>query len=264
MSGNLFLYLALALYGVGTVTVLVSVVQRQTILQKVALAVMSCGLVAHTIWIGVICSTTKHPPLTNLPEASAFIGWTILAVTLVLYIRYRVNAAAFFVYPLVFLLLSIPVVVRAPMRHLSPALQSNLFIAHLFLTTVGIATLLVALAFALLYRLQERAIKAKRQGVFYEWVPSLRVCDLVGYRALSIGFSIYTLGILAGVLWSYRTSGGFAIIGAKEAGALAAWILFAVLLQSYMNGSFRTQKALVVSVAAFVSILVALFGIRHV
>src|SRR4051794_5444515 len=104
MSPNLFLYFALALYACGTLVALTSLFARELRLQQAGLLLMICGWVLHTLWIGSICIRTHHPPLTNLPETAAFISWTVFAVELALFIRYRVYAASFFVYPLVLLL----------------------------------------------------------------------------------------------------------------------------------------------------------------
>ncbi len=116
----------------------------------------------------------------------------------------------------------------------------------------------------MLYQVQERSLREKKRGALWEWIPSLRVCDLVSYRALSIGFAIYTVGIVAGILFSYRTSATTYSPGVKEYGALAAWVMFAALLQSYIAGSYRARRTLVIAAAAFLSILISLLGIAHV
>src|SRR3954467_12025459 len=130
MTPNLTLYAALALYAAGTIVALATLFTREKRPQHIALGMMIAGFVAHTIWIGTICVRTGHPPLTNLPEAASFMAWTIFAVELVLYIRYRVHAASFFVYPLVLLLLTISAVVGESFVHLDPALRSTIFTLH--------------------------------------------------------------------------------------------------------------------------------------
>ncbi|HXI12216.1 MAG TPA: cytochrome c biogenesis protein CcsA [Thermoanaerobaculia bacterium] len=264
MSPDLTLYAALAFYLAGTLLVLAGLFNRSIAFQRYALFLMIAGFVLHTIWIGTICVRTGHPPLTNLPETAAFISWTIFAAEMLLYFKFRIRAAAFFVYPLVLILLSVAAVVREPYLPQEPSLRSGLFTMHLLFSTVGVAALLVSLAFTLLSQMQERSLKSKSRGALFEWIPSLKVCDLVSYRSLATGFSIYTLGLLAGVLWAYRTSGGFFSGGAKEVGAIVAWVMFAILLQSYLDGSQRTRKTLVVAAVAFVSIGIAIFGIHHV
>lgn len=264
MSPLTTLQIAVLLYSLGTLSVLVGLYNRSKRLQQLALGSMVAGFVSHTVWIGIVCSRTDHPPLTNLPEIAAFLAWTIFAVELFLFMRYRVHAAAFVVYPLVLMLMLITSVLKEPFAPGDAALDSKLFVGHLLLTTLGLAALLIGLAFTLLYHVQERALKSKRQGPLTEWIPSLQICELVSYRAIAIGFAIYTLGILAGVIWSYRTNEGLFSLRAKEVGALAAWMIFALILQSHAAGSYRTSKTIFLSVAAFCSIMVAIFGIHHV
>ena len=264
MSPNVPLYAALAAYAAGTLVALASLFMREKRLQLGGLMLMITGWVLHTVWIGGICVRTHHPPLTNLPETAAFIAWTVFLVELILFIKYRVHAAAFFVYPLVLILLTVSAVVTEPFAAGDPALRSRVFTAHIFLTTVGVAGLLISLAFSLMAVLQDRALRAKTRGRLWEWIPSLSVCKLVSYRALAIGFSIYTAGLLAGVLWSYRTNAGLIDFRIKQTAALVAWVLFATLLQSYISGVYRARRTILVSAGAFIAIIVAMLGIHHV
>ena len=257
------LYVALALYTLGTLIALESLVTRDRRPQHAALLVMIVGFVVHTFWIGLICSRTGHPPITNLPEMAAFLSWTIFAVELALYIRYRVYAAAFFVYPLVLFLLAVPAVLGEPFKHMDPALRSGLFTAHILLTTLGIAGLLTGLSFTLLAFMQDRALKSKRRGPLWEWIPSLDVCRSLSYKSLAIGFSVYTVGLIAGVMWSFRGAEGPAGLRVKEIGAIVAWMLFAALLQSFIGSSFRGKRTIYISGFAFVAIIVAILGIAR-
>ena len=263
ISPNLTLYAALALYGAGTLVALASLFLKEKRLQLTGLGFMIGGFVMHTIWIGTICSKTGHPPITNLPETLSFVAWTIFLIELILFIRYRVHAASFFVYPLVLILLTVTAVVREPFAQVDPALRSRLFVAHLFFTTVGVAGLMIGLAFGVLAFVQDRSLKSKRPGRLWEWIPSLSVCKLVSYRALAIGFSIYTLGLIAGVMWSYRTTAELMELRTKQIGAVVAWVLFAVLLQAYIDGMYRNRRTMVISAGAFVAIIVAMLGIHH-
>jgi ABC-type uncharacterized transport system permease subunit len=256
------LYVALACYALGTLTALVSLFIREKRLQYTGLILMIAGFGAHTMWIGTICARTGHPPLTNLAEASSFVAWVVFAVELALWIRYRVYAASFFVYPLVLLLLTLSAVVGENFTVLDPELRSNVFTVHLLMSTVGTAGLFIGLAFGLLALIQDRALKNKIRGRLWEWIPSLDVCKTVSYRALAIGFSIYTIGLLAGVLWSYKTNAGLMDLRVKQIGAVTAWILFGILLQSYVSNTYRRKRMLFVSAGAFVAIVVALLGIR--
>jgi ABC-type uncharacterized transport system permease subunit len=258
------LYASLFLYAAATAAVFVSLFRPSERLQLAGLLAMIAGFAAHSAWLVFVVIRTSHLPLTNLPESAASIAWAVVVAQLVLFARYRVHAAAFFVYPLVLILLTITATVQSRFVPLDPELRSTLFMAHVLLSALGIAGLLIGLAFTMLYRAQERSLKTKSRGRLSEWIPSLRVCDLLSYRALATGFVIYTMGLLTGILWAYRKTTGTFSLGAKEIGALVAWIMFAALLQSYINGSQRTARVYILSAVAFVSIAVAIFGIQHV
>jgi ABC-type uncharacterized transport system permease subunit len=262
MTLSHMLYVALAFYALGTLAALTALISRGRIVQHAGLVLMIAGFIAHTIWIGTICARTGHPPLTNLPESASFVAWCVFVVVLVLWIRYRVYAAAFFVYPLVLLLLTISAVAGENFAALDPALRSNIFTTHLLFSAVGVATLLIGLAFTLLAYMQDRSLKSKRRGRLWDWIPSLNVCRMVSHRALTIGFSIYTIGLVAGVLWSWRTTADLIELRVKQVGAVTAWVLFAILLQQLISGAPRSKRTIVISAGAFVAILVAILGIR--
>ncbi len=264
MTPNATLYMALAFYAAGTLVALLSLFARERRTQHIGLSLMLGGWVSHTIWIGTICARTGHPPLTNLAEAASFVAWTVFLAELILFTRYRVHAASFFVYPLVLMLLTISAVVREPFAQMNPALRSNLFTTHILLSTVGVAALLVGLAFSTLAYVQDRSLKSKQRGPLWEWIPSLNVCRTLSYRTLAVGFSIYTLGLLTGILWSYRTTTELIDLRVKQIGGVVAWILFAVLLQSYISGAYRSRRTVVISACAFVAIVVAILGIHRV
>ena len=264
ISPIVFLYLALGFYALGTIAAFASLFTHEKRAQTIGLVIMTAGFVAHTIWIGTICARTGHPPLTNLPETLTFMSWTVFAVILALYLRYRVYAASFFVYPLVLLLLLVAAVIGEPLVPLNPSLRNTLFTSHIFLTTLGVAGLFIGLAFTLLAWMQDRSLKSKTRGRLWEWIPSLSVCRTVSYRALAIGFSIYTTGLLAGALWSYRTAAVPVEARVKQISALIAWIFFAALLQTYISGAYRATRTILISAGAFVAIVVSLLGIARV
>jgi ABC-type uncharacterized transport system permease subunit len=260
MTPGHLLSLALLLYGAGTMTAVISLLlASRTRAQVTSFALMLAGFIAHTMFIGTICVRTGRPPLLNLAEIAAFIGWTVLLIELVIYIRLRIYAAALVIYPLVFLLLLVTALVGDPLSQRAAA-PPSLFTAHLLLTSLGVAVLFIGLAFSLTAAAQDRSLKSKTRGRLWEWIPSLTVCNAVSYRALAAGFVLYTVGLIAGFAWS----SGTLEIGAKHIGAVFAWFLFAFLVQSQFTGFLRTQRTtLALSGAAFVAVIVAIFGVAH-
>ena len=44
---------------------------------------------------------------------------------------------------------------------------------------------------------------------------------------------------------------------------LAAWVLFGILLNSYISNTYRQKRMLFVSAGAFIALVVAMLGISH-
>jgi ABC-type microcin C transport system permease subunit YejB len=75
---------------------------------------------------------------------------------------------------------------------------------------------------------------------------------------LNIGFIIYTLGLVTGMVWSYRMTAGLLEVGAKQTGALIAWVLFAILLRSRAR-----RMTIILSAGAFTAVTISILGIAH-
>ena len=79
---------------------------------------------------------------------------------------------------------------------------------------------------------------------------------------LTLGFSLLTIGAVTGIV-RFVEEGGHTS-AAKVVLATAVWLVYAVVLHSPMNPSFRGRKAAVLSVVGFVlmvgTIVAAQFG----
>ena len=63
-------------------------------------------------------------------------------------------------------------------------------------------------------------------------------------------------------MWSYRTTAELIDLRVKPIGGIVAWILFGILLQSFISGDYRQRRVLVISAFAFVATIITIFGIR--
>ena len=257
------LYTAAVLYGVGTSIAMGGTFARsRKAVQDVAFVVMAFGFVAHTIFIG---TRTGHPPLLNLAEVSSFIAWTVLLIEGALYVTTRVNAAAVVVDPLAFALLLLAAITGDPFARADAAQRAPLFIAHVLLSTVGIALLFIGFGFSLLAAVQHRSLKTRKQGRLWESIPSLAICTTLSDRALATGLAIYTAGVATGLFWSFRTQAGLHGWGAKQTGAIVAWALFTIVVQSHVTGIFSARRTtLALSAMTFIAVVISIFGIAHV
>jgi ABC-type uncharacterized transport system permease subunit len=141
--------------------------------------------------------------------------------------------------------------------------QQAWFVVHTTLATLGMAGLCVAFGMSLIYLLQDSALKSKRALRVLEILPSLEVCDRIGYHALLWGFPLLTLGIATGAFWSASVHDRFWTGGAKQTFPVLAWIVFAALLYFRLAKGFRGRKSAYVTIAGFALGLLTLLGMTH-
>ena len=120
----------------------------------------------------------------------------------------------------------------------------------LFLTSVG----------AIMYLIQERALKSKHPVRFYNWLPSLEICDDLAYRSLAIGFPLITLGIITGALWA-EGQGFLWERDAKVLFSFFTWFVYLLLIFYRLIAGWRGRKAAYLYIVGFIGVLVTFLGV---
>src|SRR5689334_21192790 len=101
---NLWLRVSLALYSLGLLHAILTVVKRRERLFRVGLGALSLGIVFHLVALVEDGLAVKHFPVTNPAEAASLVGFVLAAAFLLVYWRYQYHSLSVFVFPLVFVL----------------------------------------------------------------------------------------------------------------------------------------------------------------
>jgi len=200
----------------------------------------------------------QYLPLTQRYEAFSFFGALAALGFLIAYAKYRVASLSVFAFPLIFIMTFIASLSRDPSVSIPPLLRSNWLYIHTPSVILGYAALLFAFAAAIMYLIQERALKSKNAIRFYNWLPSLELCDDLAYRSLAIGFPLITLGMITGALWAQSVWGLWAR-DAKVLFSMLIWFVYLLLIFYRMTG-WRGRKAAYLSIVGFIGVLVTFLG----
>ncbi|MEW5974863.1 MAG: c-type cytochrome biogenesis protein CcsB [Acidobacteriota bacterium] len=257
------LRLTVALYSIGLLHSFLTIITRKKTLFRVALIGIGAGFFTHALSIVFAWRQTGHPPITNLHEALSFFAFVIILAFLISYARYRLDSLSVFVVPLVFILTLISSLVSSPPQPTPALLRSLWFYVHIPATFLGYAAFFVAFAAAIMYLIQENELKRKRPQAFYYRLPSLEVCDDLGYKSLSIGFPLLTIGIVAGTLWANRAWGSYWDWDPKMIWSLITWVTYGVLIHYRLSGGWRGRKAAVLAILGFCFVLITFIGTRY-
>lgn len=255
------LSIAIALYILGLLHSIFGFYQKRQIFVKIALAMVACGFVCHTlflVWLGI---ERWHFPITNLPESLCFFAWCISLSFMVADFRYRVNVLGAFILPLVSVLAILSQLIWEENHSIPPLLKSGWVYFHSSVAFLAYAAFFLTFISGILYLVQEKELKEKKFRFLYFRLPSLQVCDELLRRSLYVGFVAMSLTIVSGAFWAQQAWGRFWSWDPKETASLITWGIYFILINYRLSSKWRGRRAAYISIIGFASILFT-FGIN--
>ena len=253
-------WVGLALYGLGTLLLIPSVVNRRPAISTASLAALGLGLLAHA---GAIVFEAVHIhrlPVTDVRSALSFYAFLMTLAFFFLYLRYRITSLGLFMLPFVFVLTLI-----AAFRPVRPfdlsAFRGGWLAVHIGSIILGYTGFFLTFIAAVMYLIQEKELKSRIPRAFYYRLPSLELCDELYYRSLLFGLPLLTVGILTGFIWASRTWKGPWELDPKIVASLLTWLIYLVLFSTRVSGSWRGRRAAYVAIFGFAAIMVTFLGV---
>ena len=221
-------------------------------LRQAWMIVLIAGFAVHTVSLILRGVLAGEVPFTDLFEYTLFLSWAVVAVYL-LFFRGRlplVGSLAMLV--VVFLLLGTSFLYYTqPSGAKMPALRSNWLYIHVSLAALGETFFAVGFVSSLLYLVRRR--KAEREA--------LALLDDITYRAISMGFPLFTAGaMVAGAVWAKQAWGAYWSWDPKETLSLVVWLVYAVYLHARLVRGMRGAMVAAISVAGFLLTIFTIFG----
>nr|YP_008082157.1 cytochrome c heme attachment protein [Cunninghamia lanceolata]AGL11003.1 cytochrome c heme attachment protein [Cunninghamia lanceolata]BCK52193.1 cytochrome c biogenesis protein [Cunninghamia lanceolata var. konishii] len=241
-----------------------------------------------------------HLPLSNLYESFMFLSWTSSMIHIVIEVRGQdawwlgaiTAPSAMLTHG--FATLGLP----DKMQHsamLVPALQSHWLMMHVSMILLSYATLLCgslsSIAFLVITSQINRKIilsvnktflrsflfnkngyshdqeKKELKHTFcfpftnYRKWKLTHQLDNWSYRAIGLGFSLLTIGILSGAVWANEAWGSYWSWDPKETWALITWIIFAIYLHTRINRGWKGEKPAIVASLGFFLVWICYLGV---
>nr|YP_007474858.1 cytochrome c biogenesis protein [Taxus mairei]YP_009388064.1 cytochrome c biogenesis protein [Taxus baccata]YP_009576049.1 cytochrome c biogenesis protein [Taxus wallichiana]YP_009578219.1 cytochrome c biogenesis protein [Taxus phytonii]YP_009578465.1 cytochrome c biogenesis protein [Taxus cuspidata]YP_009578547.1 cytochrome c biogenesis protein [Taxus canadensis]YP_009578711.1 cytochrome c biogenesis protein [Taxus calcicola]YP_010744325.1 cytochrome c biogenesis protein [Taxus wallichia len=233
-----------------------------------------------------------HLPLSNLYESFMFLSWSSCIIHIIIVVRGQdtwwlgaiTAPSAMLTHG--FATLGLPDKMQQSAM-LVPALQSHWLMMHVSMILLSYATLLcgslASIAFLVITSRINREILLSADNSFLRFFPpnlnwylydqekkdfKSTFCfpftnyrkwkltiqlDNWSYRAIGLGFSLLTIGILSGAVWANEAWGSYWSWDPKETWALITWTIFAIYLHTRINRGWQGEKpAIVASIGFFV------------
>ncbi len=249
------------LSAIGYVTFIVKPEQKAVATASLWAAV--AGFVLHLGYFSVRWAESGRIPITTFFEAANFLGMGIMLVFLLMEFRFKIAALGSFMLPLVIILMLPAFILSGDIKDMNPVLKSGWLGVHTSFAVLGDAAFAFAFIVSVMYLIQEHQLKAKNLGAIFHRLPSLDIMDTLGYRALTFGWPLFTLGMITGSIWANSAWGTYWSWDPKETWSLITWVIYLVLLHLRTIG-WRGRKMAFLSIIGFAFVLASFFVVSRV
>ena len=246
-------YVALVLYGIGSLLYVSAFVDAPKWLTHGPRIVVALAFVAHGFDIGWRGVEGVHPGM-SVRESLGFLSWLMVGGYLYWSLRYRLSVLGAFVAPAALVILAAARL--SPSGDAVPGL-TTLGRVHISLATLGVAIFTLATLVAAVYLLQERSLKSKNfDGILYNNSTALETLDRLSHRLVLVGFPIFTAAIMLGVVWVTQRSSDLARV--EYPLALITWIAFGSLVVARTTHGWRGRRAALLTMVGFAAAITVL------
>jgi ABC-type uncharacterized transport system permease subunit len=247
-------WVAIALYGLASITFLVSFLQNKPNVLSAARAILIGAFLAHGFDIGWRGVERVHPA-ASVRESLGFLAWIITGGYLAASVRYRLDLAGAVLSPIALGLLAAARL--SPVGNPTEGL-TLLGRVHISLATVGVGIFALASALAAIYLLEERNLKRKKFDArsFKNPDASLDALDSLSQRLVQAGFLVFTVAIVLGIAWV--TQRGDSMTRPEYSIAIITWMTYAALVGVRLGLGWRGRRTAWMAVGGFAAALCVL------
>ena len=196
----------------------------------------------------------QRGPWGNMYEFSVAFGFGIISAYLFLGRRYPIRTIGFLPLGVALFLFGYAATLPSTIEPLVPALQSPAILTiHVSMAMISYGIFAVSFGAGIGYLIQGPTDRVS-------WLPSHKVLDEVGYRAVIIGFPIFATLIILGSWWASIAWGRYWGWDPKETSALVTWLIYAVYLHARNQKGWAGRPSALILVIGFAAVLFTYFG----
>ena len=262
----------LVLYFVAGVLYAVHFGARNRQAGRVASTVLILGVLAHTFVIGMLTMQAGHVPFAGTTPAVSMFVWLLALSYLYVEMATDERAMGVFIVPLLVVLQAIPGFQAGAEANVDPVLMSAWFGVHVSSLLFAYASFALACVIGITYVLLFTEIKAKHLGFFYARLPSLEVLDTMNLRAVAIGWTFLTVGVLVGWIWASQARAvdasephvqAMSLQDPKIFVALLCWAVYSFELYAGRAIGWRGRRAAWLSAVGFAIVLLNFLPVSY-
>jgi ABC-type uncharacterized transport system permease subunit len=221
-----------------------------------ASGILGAAIAAHIVFVVSDYLLGGHPSQLDINEALALLSLLIALGYLASMRSHKLTVLGAFITP-VTLLLFLGAGLRGRVPAVPEGVRSALLPLHIGVNVLGIVAFALAFAAAVGYMIQEQLLRKKHVSGVFQRLPALDVLDSLGLKLVTIGFPLFTLGLVTGSVWAAQ--GGWSL-SAGQGFALLAWVFLGSVLLARAAAGWRGRRAAIGTMLGFLFAMAAIAG----
>ncbi|WP_287700897.1 cytochrome c biogenesis protein CcsA [Desulfovibrio sp.] len=250
--------MTLSLYALASVAGLAGMTMRSPLWRRMGCWLALAGFACQTLMLALGFHKTL-PGGLSLGAYLQMLAWFMLLCGLAVWLKLRQEAALLFAAPLALMLFAMSAPYLSALVQVPPSLKAPFYALHIGALFLSLGLLTLSFAAGALFLFLEGRIKSKqRMKGFWQDMPALSMLDKINAFTTLTAFPLYTLGIVAGLIWAKPVFGATVTGDPKEVISIVVWLLFAVLFHNRLANGWKGRKPAQLAVFIF---LLCLFSI---
>lgn len=260
MAAILF-HVGLAAYAVAAVAHLANLIRQSGRGDRLGDGALAVGFVFHGASVGIRVVDLVRGGAFHFAEGLSFLAFLTVGAYLLLARLHRIPSLGAFLSPLVVAVLLPAHAVPGPVAAPPPGWMGVARPLHIGVALGGLALFALGFVISSMYLLLRHELKSKKLGPMLHRLPSLALLDRLTHTLAVWGFVLLSLTIVSGAL--FPTAQGVLGMGihSKEALALLAWALTALILVMRRILGWGGRRVALATMMGFVLLVVAYVGV---
>ncbi len=247
--------LSCALYAIACAAFFVHLARGSKASGTWASRALAAAIAAQSAFLISDYAISGRHPFESIQQSVAVLSLLIALAYVATMRKHKLTTLGAFITPVTLLLL-LGAGVRTSLPAVPEHVRSALLPLHIAMNVLGLAAFSLAFAAAIGYVIQERLLRTKHVVGVFQRLPALEELDSLGLRLVTIGFPLFTLGLVIGSIWAAQQSE----LSTGQGFGLLAWLFFGTVLLARAVAGWSGRRAAIGTMLGFACAMVALLG----
>jgi len=224
---------------------------------KTSAYLLTIAVIVHCIFLLLIVFDVSRLPIATVSESIQTFVWITATMYLFLEKHLKEYSQGALILSLLVILLLISNISFNLSSTINPILYDVKFETHVFSMLLANSGFMLAFIASVLHLLLSNEIKKKELGIFFRRLPSLVYFEKISNYAINIGLIFLTLGFSLGFYSATQVWNESIVTDPKILSVLITLLIYFVHFVGRKLGKIRGQRAAIISIIGFVSIMIS-------